>query len=747
LGKSLIGGSFTEVGEFATRAIARLDANGSPDDSFTSPVISGWVNNCFLLNPADANSQILIAGPFEIPSTGGPYYGLARLNADGTVDTDFPHTFGPCPGMSGFGVQSDGKIIVCGYALPVTGYPGTYYLLRLKGDGTVDDTFPLRSAPGGFVRSVQAYPDTDPTYPNQVRLLGCFPRLSDPTHLDYMLLLNTNGTTELARIGDEIVNGTILQMWIQGDGKMVIVGNFDQVYGTPMNGVARLNAFPTGGLDPTFNNFGSGANGFVQRVWLDSGNKLVITGHFTAINGTPCGYFARLNYDGSVDSTFNTAGIGANDRIWTMFKRSDNTWMIFGAFQSVNDSTRQCMANLSSTGALNPQYASFTIANTLTSATVNAIQDSPQGLYVGGSFSGFGGKYHARMARLNFNGTVDPSFKSQMDGIVRSIRTQSDGKLLVAGNFGNVLGYTPRTGLARFYLDGSLDRTFNPVVVKGDGSFADIYMVDREDDGKIVIAGDFAQIADADHVMQPRTAVARLNSDGTLDPTFNAQIIIPGGTNIRVSAGGKMDDLYPMAGYVLYNGSPAGFFTRLTSTGALDLTFAPSAPVPHVNLFDGEVKCGIDTADGRILVGGDFTHIYDGQGFSIPRSHIARFAFDGVLDNTFVANPGANNSINVMERQWPSGKLLIGGAFTSYNGAVRNYLARLNPDGSLDNSFNPSTGGPDGAVYAIAYNDYIREARIGGAFTTYNGVSRPRIAQIFAGGGSIDSVLFLLLMN
>ena len=173
----------------------------------------------------------------------------------------------------------------------------------------------------------------------------------------------------------------------------------------------------------------------------------------------------------------------------------------------------------------------------------------------------------------------------------------------------------------------------------------------------------------------------------------------------------------------------------------------PPRPVPHFNIFNGEVRCGTDTADGRILVGGDFTHVYDGQSFSIPRSHIARFTFDGVLDNTFVANPGANNSINVMERQWPNGKLLIGGAFTSYNGVVRNYLARLNPDGSLDNSFNPSTGGPNGAVYAIAYNDYIRKARIGGAFTTYNGVSRPHIAQIFASSGSINSVLFLLLMN
>jgi uncharacterized delta-60 repeat protein len=747
LGKTLIAGAFTEVGGFTTRGIARLNADGTPDDSFTSPLISGWVNNCLLLNPADATSKILIAGPFEIPSTKGPYYGLARLNANGTVDTDFPRTFGPCPGMSGFGVQSDGKIIVGGYALALNDYPGTtYYLLRLQADGTVDDDFPKRSAPGGFVRSVQAYPNTDPTYANLVRLLGCFPRLSDPTRLDYMLLLSTNGTTELARLGSEIVNGTILQMGIQGDGKMVIVGNFDQVYTTPMKGVARLLPFPTVGLDPDFNQFTSGANGFVQRVWLDGGNKPVIAGNFTSINGTDRGYFARLNLNGSVDTTFNPGNIGANDRIWTMFKRGDGTWMIYGAFQAVNGSTRQCMANLSSTGALNPQYASFSIANTGSSPTVQAIQDSPQGLYVGGSFSGFGGKYHGRMARVNFNGNVDPSLISQMDAIVRSIRTQEDGKVLVAGNFGNVTAYTPRTGLARFNLDGTLDRSFFPRVVKADGSMPDLYMVDTAGDGKILIAGDFAKIADVNHVMQPRTAFARLNADGTLDPTFNSQITIPGGSNIRVTSGGQVDGLYPMAGYVLFQGSPRGFFTRLTSTGALDLNFAPSAPVPHVNLFDGEVRCGIDTPDGRILVGGDFTHIYDGQGFSIERRYIAGFTATGLLNNTPGANPEANNPIHVMERQWPYSKILIGGAFTSYNGVVRNHIARINPDGSLDNSFDPGIGA-DGPVYAIAWNSHIRKARIGGAFSSYQGVSRPRIAQIFASAPSFDPGVFLLLMN
>ena len=168
------------------------------------------------------------------------------------MDTSFAHTFGPCPGMSGIGVQSDGKILVGGIC-PAGQRLSRQYLLpaALNADGTVDTTYPMRSAPGGFVRAAQVYPATDPTYPNCVRLFGTIPRFSDPTHLDYMLLLRSNGTTVLSSIGDEIVNGAILQMWIQGDGKIVIVGTFDPGLWRHHEW-RRPPALPTGGLDPDF---------------------------------------------------------------------------------------------------------------------------------------------------------------------------------------------------------------------------------------------------------------------------------------------------------------------------------------------------------------------------------------------------------------------------------------------------------------------------------------------------------------
>ena len=73
-------------------------------------------------------------------------------------------------------------------------------------------------------------------------------------------------------------------------------------------------------------------------------------------------------------------------------------------------------------------------------------------------------------------------------------------------------------------------------------------------------------------------------------------------------------------------------------------------------------------------------------------------------------------------------------------------MARINPNGSVDASFDSGTKA-DGPVYAIEWSDYIRKVRIGGAFTSYQGVSRPGIAQLFAGGSSFNPSLILLLMN
>ena len=187
-GKMLIGGNFKQMGGYDRRGIARINADGSLDETFDAKIGAGafgggYINNWVLLNPGDPNSQIIICGDFIAQSSTGPYYGLARLNWDGTVDSTFAHTLTSSDGIQGVTrQQSNGKLIICGYGMTVTGDPGnSYYLLRLDANGNVlDDNF-KRSGVGGYVYGVWSYKSTDPSFANQVRLFGTFPRWSDPT--------------------------------------------------------------------------------------------------------------------------------------------------------------------------------------------------------------------------------------------------------------------------------------------------------------------------------------------------------------------------------------------------------------------------------------------------------------------------------------------------------------------------------------------------------------------------------------
>src|SRR5207249_5858764 len=90
--------------------------------------------------------------------------------------------------------------------------------------------------------------------------------------------------------------------------------------------------------------------------------------------------------------------------------------------------------------------------------------------------------------------------------------------------------------------------------------------------------------------------------------------------------------------------------------------------------------------DGRILIAGDFTTVN-----WVARKGIARLNENGSLDMTFNPTPGANDEVLSVVAQ-PDGKVLLGGSFTNLNGAPRNRIGRLNSNGSLDATFDPGKG-------------------------------------------------------
>src|SRR5687768_5373241 len=221
--------------------------------------------------------------------------------------------------------------------------------------------------------------------------------------------------------------------------------------------------------------------------------------------------------------------------------------------------------------------------------------------------------------------------------------------------------------------------------------------------------------------------IYRLNSDGSLDSSFNGGVVMTDGDVLAVTlqpdgkivAGGRFRNV---------NGTVRGGIARINSDGSVDPTFLGST-----SGADGRVAAIALQADGRFLVGGNFTN-FNGS----VRSHITRLNADGTLDNTFAASlvllVPEGDGVNAIAMQ-PDGKVLIGGAFTTINGTSRNYLARLNSNGSLDASFLNGLAGPSSVVKAIVLQPDAK-VLIGGDFTGVNGVSRNRLARLNPNGST-----------
>ena len=164
-------------------------------------------------------------------------------------------------------------------------------------------------------------------------------------------------------------------------------------------------------------------------------------------------------------------------------------------------------------------------------------------------------------------------------------------------------------------------------------------------------------------------------------------------------------------------------------------TFDPGAGITRPTGSGAVQQRGVGLAlalqpDGKILIGGDFT-TFNG----VARGSVARLSADGSLDTSFNPGSGANGEVNDLALQ-PDGKIVIGGNFTQYNGVARERIARANPDGSLDTSFDPGTGA-NAQVNTITLMSGGR-ILIGGFFTQVNGASRNRIARLNV-NGSLDA--------
>jgi uncharacterized delta-60 repeat protein len=714
-GKLIIGGTFTTVRGLARFSLARLDTDGSGDPSFDAGTNVDRYISAIAVQP---DGKVVFTRDYSLLSGEAQGSKVARLNADGSQDSSFVPGLETFPSSSAFtcmAVQPDGKIVLGGYSLEADEFGNIYphsLLIRLNANGSLDDTF--TNANGKFDAPSGGRIFCLALQPDgKILIAGAVVTSVNGTNHYDLIRLNANGTVDT---NFKPVEGIIHSVGLQSDGKILLAG-----YGigtsTNWNGVARLNT--DGSIDGTFQPGTDNASSLVSFVVQPDG-KVVCIGGYLYVNGADRNGLVRLNSNGSVDAGFNPTTGAPNNATGVIALQSDGRIVIGGGFTLANGANRERLARLNSDGTLD---AGFHPGSSIDAGVSSLAIQSDGKVILGGDFTSVGGAPRNGVARLNANGTLDARFDpgtgpegsfTSFGASVSVVTLQPDGKVLLGGDFSSFNGIS-RNRLARLNTDGTVDTSFLPWTGAPLANYAfQPFTFLVQPDGKILVGGNAAVASNSDG-----TGLARLNADGSFDTSFHAETGAGDYTVIN-SLALEPDGKILAGGYYMQSDVPYYLLTRLNADGSRD----PNLPAAGGSAVATSIAL---QPDGKVIVGGWYG---DNQGW------VGRFNADGSVDTTFSGGSGADRIIKSVLLQ-ADGKILIAGSFTSFNGTNCGHVARLNVDGGLDSSFNPGT---DGSIDSIALQPDGNLLISGGNFTTVNGAVRPRVARLLGNFGGPSNI-------
>jgi uncharacterized delta-60 repeat protein len=745
-GGVLISGSFPNpIGTPGPISFRRL---GPVYDDFqfnSRAAVKGTVNQVL----PGADFTVLLAGNFTI-GTNPSAHALGRFTDNGALIEDVnPSLF---ENTEVTAIALDAEKLYAAFIKTNLEKP-EYKLARLNAAGALDDEFPTVAADGRIDR---IFVQTD----HRILALGVFTTVNSNPGSN-LVRLNFNGTVDPS-FSLPPSNGRISAAAIQNDGRIVVAGTFSEMNGIARQKIARLNS--DGSLDSSFD-AGSGPTGEIYDLALEPAGTLLVAGDFRSFSGlersavirlkssveTAFVYWSQQEFSaferqGYAELTLKRSGnLVQSTRLHVVTSDltagiTDYTPIDQEIVLEPGESEKQIRVNLSGDHLIEGDEL-FKVTATQTDSPGSALTRSEAAVRIvdadtpGALDSAFKPDFHlgisavavqssgkiliayypTSLLRLNADGSVDTSFSAKLplplvngfsNPTIQTLLPLSGGKFYAAGNFSSSFS-SGTNHLVRFNEDGSYDPTFY-AGLRGDstGPARGITALALAGDDSLYIAGDAGLFVSG----ASYKTVAHLSPSGILDLSFKDRFIqFSSPTAVAVAENGQV----LLAGSLRNASLPGGAagLVRLNPNGDLDLSFAP--------LPDSSVRALLVQRD-KYLVAGDIP--FDGEP---ARRGLARLNPDGTSDTSF--SPQIDGPVEGIVPTL-DGKLLIYGQFTRVNGARRVMMARLNADGTLDSSFDIGKGF-DGSPNAVALQS-DGKVLVRGGFYNVDGVFVPYFARL-----------------
>jgi uncharacterized delta-60 repeat protein len=768
-GRILVGGDFSTIGgggsgQIDRPNIARLNADGSVDETFDTGELMNAYSEVFAI-ARQADGRILVGGG----DIGGRY--LVRLNPNGSLDPTF--TAEPDSYVFALAVQPDGRIVVGGsfsnisvggVSVPRRG------IARLNADGSIDPGFNPGIDDDSEEWRVQAVAlQAD----GRILVGGAFFSLGGASR-DNLARLESSGAidpTFTTGVGSDSESSVVVTtITLQPDGRILVGGRFQTLVvgdgSLSRDNIARLNA--DGSPDGTFVpppefQFGESLPRVQTIVVLPNG-QIVVGGESVAMRVAfqPGHQLARFNANGTVDAGFDAMVDGIVREAALL---PDGRLLIGGDFESVAGVPRIHLARLDvgipgipTIGSIAPGNGQLSVAFTAPPSAFPIVNYD---------YSSDGG------ATWNARAPASPASPLVITGLTSGVTYSIALRAVTATGPGNssvpvdATPIAPQPGAPAISLvtpgNALLTVVFSPPGDNGGGAISNYeYSVDggvswsartpASTASPLVITGlsngTTYQVA-LRAVNAAGAGAASAASPGMPSTTPAAPLltgITPGNGHLTVvfipgSNGGREITSYefstnngatwqarvpaattsPLVITGLSNGTAYTVAVRAINANGAGAASAAASATPQATLdetvdvfnpgADGEVRTLAVQADGKILVGGHFTRL--GGNATLPRNNLGRLNADGSVDTTFnPENIGASSIVSAILVQF-DGRIVLAGDGPDPTGQ-RTYAARLNPDGTFDGSFEGAANGP---IYAVAQQPSDGRLLIGGNFS------------------------------